>query len=268
MKKNLTKITAAAFAAAMALGTTGIMAYADEPAEAPDAVVVSDDTPVENPTDVPEETPTDAPEETPTDAPEETPTEALTDAPDDVTVTTVTTEIADISTQTTAAEPVSAETTTAAETDKQLITSGKWRSDNGLYTFDASRASGSFKANDGTENTFTYTLSSDYSVTMNFAGGTAKTGTLNVANTGSFSIAWSDGTSETFSRESSDETATTTTTTSGKSSSSTAKSSSSAPAGKTDSPKTGDNFQAIPIAAFALTGAAVCFMSFRKKDDK
>ena len=263
MKKNLIKITAAAFAVTMALGSAGVMAYADEPAETPDeTAVTAGDTPTEEaPADAPEETPTDAPEETPTDAPEETPTEA----PTEIAVTTIATEISDISTQTTAAEDES-QVTTAVQQDKQLLTSGSWRSENGLYTFDPGRASGAFKGSDGTDTTFVYTLSPDLSISMSFAGGATKTGVLTVSAGANFTITWSDGTSETFSKEDTD-TSSTTTSANTSSSSNTTKSSSSAPAGKTDSPKTGDDFHALPLAALALTGTAVCFMSFRKRED-
>ncbi|MBP3761474.1 MAG: hypothetical protein J6I55_08400 [Ruminococcus sp.] len=267
MKKNLIKITAAAFAATMTLTATGMAALADETAETPDTAAVSEGTPVdgeipalieEPATDAPadvEEPATDAPavvEEPATDAPAEIPTE-------DVVVTTVTTEVAVISTETT----VTADTQITTEHSDTLLTSGSWRSNKGDYEFDPSRTSGYFNGAH-----FTYEVLGS-TVKFSLSNGTTLTGTLSIASADNFSITWSDGSVETFSRQNASASTTTAKASSSKSSSSTStsKSSSSAPAGKTDSPKTGDDFHALPIAALAVTGAAVCFISFRKKEN-
>ena len=294
MKKNLIKITAAAFAATMAFGTTGLMAYADEDGAAVETPIVIEkslETPAEEapiaeaPTNAPADTPAEEPtltevpytgeptEETPTEA-VETPTEEPTEIPtEELTVTTVTTEVAVIETQTTTAvtEEAAQATTTMNNQSQQLLTSGSWRSNKGDYTFDASRPSGVITIG-GNQTNFTYNVSGS-TVTMNY-GSTPMTGTFSIASADNFTISWSDGTVETFTRQASQTGNTTTTTTKTSSSStsttkssSSSKSSSSAPAGKTDSPKTGDDFHALPIAALALTGAAVCFISFRKREN-
>ena len=267
MKKNLIKITAAAFAATMALTATGMAALADETEQTPDTAAVSEGTPVdgeipalieEPATDAPavvEEPATDAPavvEEPATDAPAEIPTE-------DVVVTTIATEVAVISTETT----VTADTQITTEPSDTLLTSGSWRSNKGDYEFDPSRTSGYFNGAH-----FTYEVLGS-TVKFSLSNGTTLTGTLSIASADNFSITWSDGSVETFSRQNASASTTTAKASSSKSSSSTStkKSSSSAPAGKTDSPKTGDDFHALPIAALAVTGAAVCFISFRKKEN-
>lgn len=268
MKKNLIKITAAAFAATMTLTATGMAALADETAETPDTAAVSEGTPVdgeipalieEPATDAPavvEEPATDAPavvEEPATDAPAEIPTE-------DVTVTTIATEVAVISTETT----VTADTQITTEPSDTLLTSGSWRSNKGDYEFDPSRTSGYFNGAH-----FTYEVLGS-TVKFSLSNGTTLTGTLSIASADNFSITWSDGSVETFSRQNASASTTTAKASSSSkssSSTSTSKSSSSAPAGKTDSPKTGDDFHALPIAALAVTGAAVCFISFRKREN-
>ena len=268
MKKNLIKITAAAFAATMTLTATGMAALADETEQTPDTAAVSEGTPVdgeipalieEPATDAPavvEEPATDAPavvEEPATDAPAEIPTE-------DVTVTTVTTEIAVISTETTVTDDTQIDT---APSDT-LLTSGSWRSNKGDYEFDPSRTSGYFNGAH-----FTYEVLGS-TVKFSLSNGTTLTGTLSIASADNFSITWSDGSVETFSRQNASASTTTAKASSSSkssSSTSTSKSSSSAPAGKTDSPKTGDDFHALPIAALAVTGAAVCFISFRKREN-
>lgn len=269
MKKNLIKITAAAFAATMTLTATGMVALADETEQTPDTAAVSEGTPVDG--EIPaliEEPATDAPavvEEPATDAPAETPTEEpATDAPaeiptEDVVVTTVTTEVAVISTETT----VTADTQITTEHSDTLLTSGSWRSNKGDYEFDPSRTSGYFNGAH-----FTYEVLGS-TVKFSLSNGTTLTGTLSIASADNFSITWSDGSVETFSRQNASASTTTAKASSSKSSSSTStsKSSSSAPAGKTDSPKTGDDFHALPIAALAVTGAAVCFISFRKREN-
>gem|GEM_PF-3139396 len=279
MKKNLIKITAAAFAATMALTATGMAALADETEQTPDTAAVSEGTPVdgeipalieEPATDAPadvEEPATDAPavvEEPATDAPavvEEPATDAPAEIPtEDVAVTTVTTEIAVISTETTVTDDTQI-TTAPSDT---LLTSGSWRSNKGDYEFDPSRTSGYFNGAH-----FTYEVLGS-TVKFSLSNGTTLTGTLSIASADNFSITWSDGSVETFSRQNASASTTTAkASSSSKSSSSTStkKSSSSAPAGKTDSPKTGDDFHALPIAALAVTGAAVCFISFRKKEN-
>jgi len=275
MKKNLIKITAAAFAATMTLTATGMAALADETEQTPDTAAVSEGTPVdgeipalieEPATDAPavvEEPATDAPavvEEPATDAPAETPTEEPAEIPtEDVVVTTVTTEVAVISTETT----VTADTQITTEPSDTLLTSGSWRSNKGDYEFDPSRTSGYFNGAH-----FTYEVLGS-TVKFSLSNGTTLTGTLSIASADNFSITWSDGSVETFSRQNASASTTTAKASSSKSSSSTStkKSSSSAPAGKTDSPKTGDDFHALPIAALAVTGAAVCFISFRKREN-
>lgn len=266
MKKNLIKITAAAFAATMTLTATGMAALADETEQTPDTAAVSEGTPVDGEIpDLIEEPATDAPavvEEPATDAPavvEEPATDAPAEIPtEDVTVTTIATEVAVISTETT----VTADTQITTEPSDTLLTSGSWRSNKGDYEFDPSRTSGYFNGAH-----FTYEVLGS-TVKFSLSNGTTLTGTLSIASADNFSITWSDGSVETFSRQNASA-STTTAKASSKSSSSTStsKSSSSAPAGKTDSPKTGDDFHALPIAALAVTGAAVCFISFRKKEN-
>ena len=284
MKKNLIKITAAAFAATMAFGTTGLMAYADEDGAAVETPIVIERSPETPAEETPaEETPTNAPAETPAEEPtltevpytgeptEETPTEAVEAPTEEIIVTTVTTEVAVIETQTTAIEGTTeaAVTTATTQQDYSLLTSGSWRSNKGDYIFDASRPSGVITSN-GSQTNFTYDVSGS-TVTINY-GSTSVTGTFSVSSADNFTISWNDGSVETFTRQASSTSTTTTAKTSSSStsttkSSSSSKSSSSAPAGKTDSPKTGDDFHALPIAAFALTGAAVCFISFRKREN-
>ena len=267
MKKNLIKITAAAFAATMTLTATGMAALADETEQTPDTAAVSEGTPVDGEIpDLIEEPATDAPavvEEPATDAPavvEEPATDAPAEIPtEDVTVTTIATEVAVISTETT----VTADTQITTEPSDTLLTSGSWRSNKGDYEFDPSRTSGYFNGAH-----FTYEVLGS-TVKFSLSNGTTLTGTLSIASADNFSITWSDGSVETFSRQNASASTTTAKASSSKSSSSTStsKSSSSAPAGKTDSPKTGDDFHALPIAALAVTGAAVCFISFRKKEN-
>ncbi len=268
MKKNLIKITAAAFAATMTLTATGMAALADETAETPDTAAVSEGTPVDGEIpDLIEEPATDAPavvEEPATDAPavvEEPATDAPAEIPtEDVVVTTVTTEVAVISTETT----VTADTQITTEPSDTLLTSGSWRSNKGDYEFDPSRTSGYFNGAH-----FTYEVLGS-TVKFSLSNGTTLTGTLSIASADNFSITWSDGSVETFSRQNASASTTTAKASSSSkssSSTSTSKSSSSAPAGKTDSPKTGDDFHALPIAALAVTGAAVCFISFRKREN-
>ena len=280
MKKNLIKITAAAFAATMAFSSTGMMAYADEEGTQELPLVVEEAPAEETPTNAPAETPAEEPtltdvpytgeptEETPTEA-AETPTEAVEAPTEELTVTTVTTEVAVIETQTTTATEETAQVTTTTAQGQQLLTSGSWRSNKGDYIFDASRPSGVITSN-GSQTNFTYDVSGS-TVTINY-GSTSVTGTFSVSSADNFTISWNDGSVETFTRQASSTSTTTTAKTSSSStsttkSSSSSKSSSSAPAGKTDSPKTGDDFHALPIAAFALTGAAVCFISFRKREN-
>ena len=281
MKKNLIKITAAAFAATMAFGTTGLMAYADEDGAAVETPIVIERSPETPAEEAPiAEAPTEAPAETPAEEPtltevpytgeptEETPTEAVEAPTEEIIVTTVTTEVAVTETQTTTATEETAQVTTTAAQGQQLLTSGSWRSNKGDYIFDASRPSGVITSN-GSQTNFTYDVSGS-SVTINY-GSTSVTGTFSVSSADNFTISWNDGSVETFTRQASSTTTTTAKTSSSSTSttksSSSSKSSSSAPAGKTDSPKTGDDFHALPIAAFALTGAAVCFISFRKREN-
>ena len=268
MKKNLIKITAAAFAATMALTATGMAALADETEQTPDTATVSEGTPVDGEIpDLIEEPATDAPavvEEPATDAPavvEEPATDAPAEIPtEDVTVTTIATEVAVISTETTVTDDTQI-TTAPSDT---LLTSGSWRSNKGDYEFDPSRTSGYFNGEH-----FTYEVLGS-TIKFSLSNGTTLTGTLSIASADNFSITWSDGSVETFSRQNASASTTTAKASSSSkssSSTSTSKSSSSAPAGKTDSPKTGDDFHALPIAALAVTGAAVCFISFRKKEN-
>ena len=268
MKKNLIKITAAAFAATMTLTATGMAALADETEQTPDTAAVSEETPVDGEIPAPTEEPaTDAPavvEEPATDAPavvEEPATDAPAEIPtEDVTVTTIATEVAVISTETT----VTADTQITTEPSDTLLTSGSWRSNKGDYEFDPSRTSGYFNGAH-----FTYEVLGS-TVKFSLSNGTTLTGTLSIASADNFSITWSDGSVETFSRQNASASTTTAKASSSSkssSSTSTSKSSSSAPAGKTDSPKTGDDFHALPIAALAVTGAAVCFISFRKREN-
>ncbi len=268
MKKNLIKITAAAFAATMTLTATGMAALADETEQTPDTAAVSEETPVDGEIPAPTEEPaTDAPavvEEPATDAPavvEEPATDAPAEIPtEDVTVTTIATEVAVISTETTVTDDTQIDT---APSDT-LLTSGSWRSNKGDYEFDPSRTSGYFNGAH-----FTYEVLGS-TVKFSLSNGTTLTGTLSIASADNFSITWSDGSVETFSRQNASASTTTAKASSSSkssSSTSTSKSSSSAPAGKTDSPKTGDDFHALPIAALAVTGAAVCFISFRKREN-